>query len=63
MIEHDIALISSVADRLVALDQGRVVTTGPPAEVLQDPQVVSSYLGSNPEVVQRSDHAETVGGS
>ena len=56
VIEHDIALISSVADRLVALDQGSVMTTGHPAEVLDHPDVVASYLGSASEQRQRSDH-------
>ena len=56
VIEHDIALISSIADRLVALDQGSVMTTGHPAEVLDHPDVVASYLGSASEQRQRSDH-------
>jgi branched-chain amino acid transport system ATP-binding protein len=46
IIEHDMPLISSVADRLVALDTGTVVTTGPPAVVLQHPRVVEAYLGT-----------------
>ena len=46
VIEHDIALVSSVADRLVALDQGSVMATGRPADVLDHPEVVASYLGT-----------------
>ncbi|WP_421121944.1 ATP-binding cassette domain-containing protein [Aquihabitans daechungensis] len=46
VIEHDISLISSISDRLIALDQGAVVTSGAPAAVLEHPQVVASYLGS-----------------
>jgi branched-chain amino acid transport system ATP-binding protein len=56
VIEHDISLISSVADRLVALDMGRVVAVGPPAEVLEHPEVVASYLGAGSEAEQRFDH-------
>jgi ABC-type branched-subunit amino acid transport system ATPase component/ABC-type branched-subunit amino acid transport system permease subunit len=56
VIEHDIALISSVADRLVALDQGAVVAAGPPAEVLDHPAVVAAYLGAGAEALHRSDH-------
>ncbi|HEY8545536.1 MAG TPA: ATP-binding cassette domain-containing protein, partial [Acidimicrobiales bacterium] len=55
VIEHDIALVSSVADRLVALDQGAVVATGTPAEVLDHPAVVASYLGTGDTTLRRSD--------
>jgi len=54
VIEHDMPLISSVSDRLVALDQGHVVTIGSPADVLAHPEVVASYLGNSDEVIQRS---------
>ena len=60
VIEHDIALISSVSDRLVALDQGAVVTAGRPAEVLDHPEVVASYLGTGGSARRRSDHATGV---
>jgi branched-chain amino acid transport system ATP-binding protein len=46
VIEHDIALISSIADRLVALDQGSVMAAGRPSDVLDDPEVVAAYLGT-----------------
>ncbi len=55
VIEHDIALVRSVADRLVALDQGRVIVSGPPDEVLCHPEVVESYLGDNEAALARSD--------
>ncbi len=55
VIEHDIALVSSVADRLVAMDQGRVVAVGPPRHVLDHPDVVAAYLGTG-DSLQRSDH-------
>ncbi|MEY4362246.1 MAG: hypothetical protein RL391_1552, partial [Actinomycetota bacterium] len=54
IVEHDIPFISSVADRLVAMDQGAVVTTGPPAEVLAHPRVVESYLGTSSAAIARS---------
>jgi branched-chain amino acid transport system ATP-binding protein len=46
IIEHDMALITSIADRLLALDRGRLIAAGPPAEVLAHPAVVASYLGT-----------------
>ena len=54
VIEHDMALITSVSDRLVALDQGRLVTQGAPADVLSHPEVVESYLGGDAAVIGRS---------
>ncbi|MGA0146147.1 MAG: MFS transporter [Ilumatobacteraceae bacterium] len=54
VVEHDIPFVSSVADRLVAMDQGRVVTSGPPAEVLAHPRVVESYLGTSSAAIARS---------
>lgn len=54
VIEHDMSLIAAVSDRLVALDQGRVVTIGSPGEVLTHPEVVASYLGGDRAVLSRS---------
>ncbi len=54
IIEHDMPLISAVSDELIALDQGRFVLRGRPAEVLDDERVVESYLGTTEEAVNRS---------
>jgi branched-chain amino acid transport system ATP-binding protein len=54
IIEHDMPLISSVSDQIIALDLGRVVTRGAPSAVLSDAQVVASYLGGDVGVIQRS---------
>lgn len=54
VIEHDMPLITAVADRLMALDQGHVVTIGTSDEVLNHPEVVASYLGGSEEVIARS---------
>lgn len=58
VIEHDIALISSISDRLVALDQGTLVVDGTPEEVLAHPDVVESYLGSDRATTRRSGAAQ-----
>jgi branched-chain amino acid transport system ATP-binding protein len=54
VIEHDMPLITSIADELVALDQGEVVVRGSADEVLEDERVVSSYLGGDEATVRRS---------
>lgn len=55
IIEHDMALLSALCDDLIALEQGRIIATGPPATVLADQRVVASYLGTDQQVVGRSD--------
>ncbi len=47
IIEHDLALLRALADRVVAMDAGHVLTVGSPDEVLEDPRVVASYLGTS----------------
>lgn len=54
LVEHDIPLVQQVADRIVAMDQGRVLAMGFPQEVLDHPEVVASYLGQDGRAVQRS---------
>ena len=46
IVAHDVPLLLSVADLLVAMDLVRVIADGPPAEVVRQPAVVSPYLGS-----------------
>jgi branched-chain amino acid transport system ATP-binding protein len=54
VIEHDMPLLTSICDRLVALELGAVVTSGTPEEVLADERVVSAYLGGDIDVINRS---------
>ena len=58
IVEHDIPFVSGVSDRLIAFDQGRVVTTGPPTDVLEHPAVVESYLGTSGAAIARSGETE-----
>jgi ABC-type branched-subunit amino acid transport system ATPase component len=48
VVEHDIAFVADLADRLVALDRGRVLAEGPPTDVLARPEVAEAFLGNNP---------------
>jgi branched-chain amino acid transport system ATP-binding protein len=47
MIEHDMPLVMGIADTVVAMAEGRVLTIGTPAEVRAHPEVLRSYLGAD----------------
>jgi ABC-type branched-subunit amino acid transport system ATPase component/predicted MFS family arabinose efflux permease len=54
VIEHDIPLITSISDELIAMDLGKVIARGKPLVVVKDRKVVTSYLGTSDTVIQRS---------
>jgi ABC-type branched-subunit amino acid transport system ATPase component/ABC-type branched-subunit amino acid transport system permease subunit len=50
IVEHELGLVSEVADRLVAMEAGSVVASGRPRDVVADPRVIASYLGTERQV-------------
>lgn len=46
VIEHDMSLVFDVADSVMVMNQGRLIASGPPAQVAQEAAVREAYLGS-----------------
>src|SRR4051812_39611736 len=57
VIEHDMPLITSISDRIIALELGQPIAEGTPDEVIKNPRVVSSYLGGDLASINRSGAA------
>ncbi len=45
MVEHNMALVAAIADRVVVMNVGTVLSQGSPAQIQSDPAVIRAYLG------------------
>ena len=59
VIEHDMPLVMSISDRVYCLEAGEIISEGSPDEVRNDPLVISTYLGTNVQAIERSGSRNT----
>jgi branched-chain amino acid transport system ATP-binding protein len=52
MVEHNMNVVSSIADRITVLQRGAIIADGPYAEVSANPQVIEAYMGTADAALQ-----------
>jgi branched-chain amino acid transport system ATP-binding protein len=52
MVEHNMNVVASIADRITVLQRGAIIADGPYAEVSKNPQVIEAYMGSADTALQ-----------
>lgn len=59
VIEHDMAVVMGISDRVYCLEAGRMISEGTPQEVRADPLVIASYLGASAAASEATTASET----
>jgi branched-chain amino acid transport system ATP-binding protein len=59
MVEHNMKVVASIADRISVMQRGQIIAEGPYAEVSTNPQVLEAYMGQEqaPSALEASPHA------
>jgi ABC-type branched-subunit amino acid transport system ATPase component len=50
LVDHDMTLVSACCETTAVLDFGKLIASGPTAQVLRDEHVINAYLGTEEEV-------------
>ncbi len=55
LIEHDMKLVLGICERLIVLDHGTIIASGDPQKVVNDPAVVTAYLGKDDDEIDEEE--------